>query len=757
VILTPILLLFQVGNTELSVSASAPLLQPMYSLHHLSCLVNPSDASSGTGSVVPVNVVQQIPPAQSIPASYSSSQSLGNMAAVPMQNIPNFQPSMNSFITQQTAQLQEVPSFVPQVQQQNPVMSGLPVTAATDAPLANVTDTNFVTVRVSQCSSVVDILSSSAPLSDSVVKSTSAVKTQSSYSQQPLPPSSITDPVHHPSSQSISKSTQQPQGYQQNYQLPNLAQQQSVMENFQQPNPPTESLSVLSHSPSPQTKTLEVSITTQYHSQPSIPQHELQMAATSDSTAPTLGSQMTSGDISNVSFQQDVAHNSSCNQASFDSNMVSKPNANANTNLVQPVTLTIPYASRQQSSNAHTLKQCQFSEVEPLPLQQTAPVILLQQPSPTAYVITGDTFPVHENYTLNSSSVLQYHLQQHMSGFRPTSNENFTLSPVVTPLITPNPPSTPILGAHNTLPVLNLQSQIPTENVQCVSKTSQILQNVEQTCTVNQMKILQAEQNQCQGSVCSGKGDRTVNYQTPESSVTVPGSQRYQSVTDISHINDQLINIQIIEPPQHHQKFDALKEQQMLYSLSAETENINKVMDIHHLAHKAIHSTGEMPEASLCSEEQNVTIALDEQTCVNHEVSSTKPTQPVHTQDEICECSKKDQEEIGTQTTPSLDCESAVVNSSMNKETDTDNSIRCSILGGTGEPMQTSEVEQMMQNLTLSSSLSDEMAAQGNMQDHRRNSSQMSSVQGSPAKSTIKVEDAFFFSRSWNLVKIELQ
>jgi len=49
------------------------------------------------------------------------------------------------------------------------------------------------------------------------------------------------------------------------------------------------------------------------------------------------------------------------------------------------------------------------------------------------------------------------------------------------------------------------------------------------------------------------------------------------------------------------------------------------------------------------------------------------------------------------------------------------------------------------------------MAAQGNMQDHRRNSSQMSSVQGSPAKSTIKVEDAFFFSRSWNLVKIELQ
>ena len=754
-ILTPILLLFQVGNTELSVSASASLLQPMYSLHHLSCLVNPSDASAGTGSVVPVNVVQQIRPAQSIPASYSSSQSLGNMATVAMQNIHNFNP-LGSFITQQTAQLQEVPSFVPQVQQQNPVMLGLPVTAATDAPLANITDTNFVTVMVSQCSSVVDVLSSSSTLTDSAVKSASAVKTQSSYSQQPLPSSTIADPVHHTSSLSISKSTQEPQGHQHNYQLPNLAQQPSVMENFQQPNPPTESLSVLSHSPSPQTKTLEVSITTQYHSQPSIPQHELQKATTSDSTAPTLGFQMTSGDISNVSFQQDVAHNSSCNQASFDSSMVSKPNASANTNLVQPVTLTIPYASCQQSSNAQTLTQCHFSEVDPMPLQQTAPFILLQQPSPTAYVITGDMFPVHENYTLNSSSVLQYHLQQHMSGFRPTSNENFAPSPVATPLPTPNPPSTPILGARNTLPLLNFQPQIPTENVQCVSKTSQILQNVEQTCTMNQMKNLQAELSQCQGSVCYGKGDHTVNYQTPESSITVSRSQRYQSVTDISHINDHLINIQIIEPP-HHQKIDAVKEQQVLHSVSAATENINKVMDIHHLAHKAIHSTGEMLEESLCSEGQNVAIALDEQTCVNHEVSSTKPTHPVHTQDEICECSKKDQEEIGTQTTPSLDCESAMMNSSTNKETDTDHSGRCSVLGGTGEPMQTSEVEQMMQSLTLSSSLSDDLAAQGHMQDNRRNSSQMSSVRGSPAKSTAKVEDAFFFTRSWNLIKIELQ
>jgi hypothetical protein len=338
-------------------------------------------------------------------------------------------------------------------------------------------------------------------------------------------------------------------------------------------------------------------------------------------------------------------------------------------------------------------------------------------------------------------------MQQHMSVFRPTSNEQFGLSPVATPLPTPNPPSTPIVGFHNTVPLLNLQPQIPTENVHCVSKTSQILQNAEQTCTLNQMKNLQAEQSQCQGSVSSGKSDHTVNYQTPEQSMTVSGSQRYQSVTEVSHINDQLINIQIIEQPKHHQKFDALKEQQVLYSVSAETENVNKVMDIHHLEQKAMPNTGEILEASFCSPGLNVASALDEQTCVNHEVSSTKPTQPVHTQNEICECSKKDQEEIGTQTTPSLDCESAVVNSSTNKETNTDHSVRCLVLGGTGELIQTSELQQMMHNLILTRPLSDEMAAQGHMQDHRRNSSQMSSVRGSPAKSTAKVEDAFFFSR----------
>jgi hypothetical protein len=392
-----------------------------------------------------------------------------------------------------------------------------------------------------------------------------------------------------------------------------------------------------------------------------------------------------------------------------------------------------------------------------LPLQQTAPVIFLQQPSPTAYVITGDTFPVHENYMLNSSSVLQYHVQQHMPGFRPTNNENFALSPVVTPLPTPNPPSTPIPGACNILPVLNLQPQIPTENVQCVSKTSQILQNAEQTCTLNQMQNLQAEHRQCQGSVCSAKGDHTVNYQTPESSITVSGSQRYQSVTNISHINDRLINVQVTEPPQYNQKFDTLKEQQMLYCVSAETENINKVRDIHHLLHETVYSTGEVLETSLCSAGQNVAIALDEQTYVNHEVSSAKPTHQVHTKDETHQCAKKDQEEIGTQTTPSLDSESTVVNSSTTKETDTYHSGHYSVLGGTGEPMQTSEVEQMMQNLTLSHSLSNEMTAQGHVQDCRRNSSQMSSVRGSPARSTAKVEDAFFFSRSWNLIKIELQ
>lgn len=727
----------------------------MYSLHHLSCLVNPSDASAGTGSMVPVNVVQQVPPAQSIPASYSNSQSLGNMAAVAMQNIPSFHPSVGSFITQQTAQMQKVPSFVPQVQQQNPVMSRLPVTTATDAPLADATNTNFVTVQVSQCSTGADVLSS-LTLSDSVVKSVGAVKTQSSHSQQPLPASSICEPVCHTSSQSISTSTQQPQGYQQNYQLPNLAQQQSVKENFQQPNLPMENLSVLSHSPSPHTKSLEVSVATHYHSQPSIPQHELQKA-TSDSTAPTLGSQVTSGDISNVSFQQDMAQNSSCNQASFDSSMVSKPNPNANTNLVQPITLTIPYASCQQSNNVQILTQCQFSEVDPLPLQQTAPVILLQQPSPMAYVITGDMFPVPENYTLNSPSMLQYNLQQHMSGFRPTSNENFALSPVATPLPTPNPPSTPIPGSCNALPLLNLQPQIPTENVQCVSKTSQILQNGVQTCTLNQMQTLQAEHSECQGGVCSGKCDHTLNYQTPESSVTASGSQRYQSVTNVGHINDQLINVQVTEPPQYHQKFDTLKEQQMLYSVSAETENMNKVTGIHHLVHKAIRSTGEVVETRFSNTGQNVASALDEHTCVNHEVSSAKPTQQVDTKDEVHECVKKDQEEIGTQTTPSLDREAAVVNSSTTKETNTDHTGQYTVLGGSGEPMQTSEVEQMMRNLTLSRSLSNDMTAQGHMQDCRRNSSQMSSVRGSPARPTAKVEDAFFFNRSWNFIKIELQ
>jgi hypothetical protein len=700
--------------------------------------------------MVPVNMVQQVPPAQSIPASYSSSQSLGNMAAVAMQNIPNFHPSLGTFITQQTAQVQKISSFVPQVQQQNPVMSGLQVTAATDVPLANV-----VTSQVSQCSSVADVLSST--LSDSGVKSASAVKEQSTYSQQPLSSSTFADPVHHTSSQSISENTQHPQGYQQNYQPPNLAQQQSVIENFQQPNPHTESFSVLSHSPSPQTKTLEVSIITPYHSQPSIPQHELQKA-TSDSTAPTLGSQVTSGDIPNVSFQLDVAQNSSCNQASFDSGMVSKPNANANAKLVQPITLTIPYASCQQSTNAQTLTQCQFSKVDPLPLQQSAPVILLQQPSPTAYLITGDTFPLHENYTLNSSSVLQYHLQQHMSGFRPTSNENFALSPVVTPLPTPNPPSTPIPGAHNTLPLLNLQPQICTENVQCMNKTSQILQSAEQTCMLNQMQNLPAEHRQCHCSVCSGKGDHAVNYHTSESSVTVSGSQGYQSnVTNISHTNDQLLNIKITELPQFHQKFDTLKEQQMLYSMSSEAEDINKVKDTQHLVYEAVYSTGEMLGTRLCSAGQNVAIALDEQTCVNREVSSAIPTQQIHARDDIHECSKKDQEEIGTQTTPSLDSESAVVNSSTKKETVADHTVHHSILGDTGKPMQTSEVEQMMQNLTVSDSLSDEMAAQGHMQDCRRSSSQMSSVRGSPARSIAKVEDAFFFNKSLNLIKVELQ
>jgi len=747
----------------------------MYPLRHSSCLINPSNVSAGTGNMVPLNVIQQPPPVQSVPTSYSNSQSLGNIAVVTMQNIPNFHPAVGSFISQQSLQVQNIPGFVPQVQQQNSVVPGLPVSTTVGTPLPSAINTNFITTQVSQCSSVANVSSTSSSLSDSVVKSVNSVKTQSSYSQQPIPPSNVGDPVCHTSNQTISSSTPQPminQTYQQNYQLPNLAQQQSMVENFQQPNLLTDDLSALSHSPSPQTKSMGVGITTQYHSQPSIPQHEPQMPTTSASTAPMLGSQVSSSDMSNVSFRQDLPENSSCNLASSDCNTASKPNANANanTNLVKSVTLTIPYASFQQNTNAQMLTR-QFTKIDPLPLQQTAPVILLQQPSPTAFVITGDAPSVPESYTQNTSSVLQYHSQQHMmSGFGPVSSENYALSPAMTPVPTPNQPSTPIAGAPNTLPLLHLRPQIPGANVQCVSKSSPVLQNAEQTCKLNQMRNFQAEHSQFPGIVYSSKVDQTLNYHIPQSCVNVMGSQVYQSdITNISHINKQLLNIQINKPLQYNQQSDTQKEQrqQILYSASAETKNILKVSDIHHLVQEAMQNAGEMLEASLHYADQSVSSDLDKQICANLEVNSVETTdtanfspQQICTEEEtqlVSECSKKDQEEIGTQTTPSLACESTVVDSSVSREIDTDSSVLCPVPGDTEEPVQTSEAVHMMQGLPVPSSVSEEMAAQSHMQYSRRNSSAMSSVQGSPTRSTTKVEDGYFLSRSFNLSKIELQ
>lgn len=690
------------------------------------------------------------------------------MAAVAMQNIPNFHPAVGSFITQQTPQVQNIPGFVPQVQQQSSVLPGLPVSATLDTPLPNVIDTNFITAQVSHCSSVANI-SSASTLSDSVVKSvnTGTVKKQLTYSQQPIPSSTIADPLHHTSSQSISDSASQTQSSvmfsrasQQNYQLPHLAQQQSMMENFHQSNPLTENLSILSQSP-PQTKSLGVSVTTHYHPQPNIPQCESQKAATSASTAPILGSGVTSSDISNVSFRQHMPQNSNCNQASSDCSTASKPNANANANLVQPITLNIPYASFLQNTNAQVLTRCQFSKAGPLPLQQNAPVILLQQPSPTAFVISGDAPSVLENYTQNTSSVLQYHFQQHaVSDFVPTSSESYALSPVMTPVPTPNPASTPIPGAPNS-PFLNLHPQIPTKDVHCVSKTSPVLQNAELTCKLNQVQNFQAEHSQFQGIVYCSEIDQTLDYETPQSCVNVTGSQIYQSnATNISHINDQLLEIQINEPPLYDQQFDAQKKpQQVLYSASAETENVNKVSEIHHLVQEAIHNAGEMHEEGLHSENQCVSSKLDKQTHINHEVSSVKTSdtvnfcsQHIHTKQEAqraLENLKKDQEETGTQTTPSLDCGSTVVDSPANREIGCDSSILYPVLGDTTEPVQTSEAVQIMQRLPVPASVTDEMAAQGHMQD-RRNSSAMSSVQGSPTRSTTKVEDGFFLSRSHN-------
>lgn len=752
-------------------SASAPLLQPVYPLHRPSCLVTSSNVSAGIGSMVPVNVVQQPPPPlQSIPTLYSSSQPLRNMAAVAMQNIPSFHPEVGSFISQQTLQVQNIPGFVPQVLQQSSLMPGLPVSATLDTPVPSVTDANFT---ATQCSSIANISSTSA-LSDSIVKSVNTVKKQLTYSQQPIPSSAIADPILHTSSQSISDSTPQSQtsimfsrASQQNYQLPNLAQQQSMMENFQQSNFLRENLSILSQSP-PQTELLGVSITDQYHPQPDIPQHESRKTTTNASTAPILGPGVTSSDISNVSFQQDMPQNSNSNQASSDHSTASKPNANAsanmNTNLVQPISLTIPYASFLQNNNAQVLTHGQFSKVDPLPLQQTAPLILLQQPSPTAYVISGDAPLAPENYTHNTSSVLQYHLRQNVtSDFVPTSSENYALSCVMTPVPTPNPLSTPVPGASNTLPLLNLHPQSPTKNVHSVSETSPILQNAELACKVNQVQNFQAKYGQFQSIVYSSKVDQTLDYETLQSCVNMT----YQSnASNVSHINKQLLNVQMNEPPLYDQQFDTQKEsQQIPYSASSETKNANKVSEIQYLVQEGDHNGGKMLEEGLHSAHQSVSSKLNKQTDLNHEMSCVKTSdtenfgsQQIHIKEEAQRALKKlkkDQEEIGTQTTPSLDCGSTVV-SRANREIGSDSSVLDPVLGDTEEPVQTFEAEQIMQSLTVPTSASDEMAPQGHMQ-YRRNSSGMSSVQGSPTRSTTKVEDGFFLSRSHNLKNIELQ
>lgn len=691
------------------------------------------------------------------------------MAAVAMHNIPSVHPSVGSIFSRQNLQVHNIPGFVQKVQQQNLVMPGLPLSATRDTPLSNIINTDVITTQVSQCLSVANVLSSSSTLSDSIVKSISAVKTQPNYFQHPVPSSTIAEPAYHTSSQSTSDSIPQPVGYQQNYQLLQLAQQHSMMENVQQPTL-IDNLSILSHSGSPQTGSLGVSTPNQYHSQPSIPQHDPQKTTTSDSTALISGSQMTSGDISNVSFQQALPQNSNCNQALSDCGIASKPYASADvsTNPVLSVTSTVPYASCQQSTTAQMLT-CQFSKVDALPLQQTAPVILLQQPSPTACVITGDSPCVSENYMQNTSSMLQYNLQQHMMpDFRSaSSSENYVVSPVMTPVSTPNPPSTPISGALNALPLQILQPETLRENVQSVSKTSPVLQNFEQTLKLNQMPDFQAEHCRSQGIVYSSKVDQTLNYQTPQSCVNVKGSQIYHSnVMNISHLNEQLLNIQINEPPQYNQKFDAeIEQQQSLYSTSAEYETVHKVSEVHHFVQQAIHNAGEMLDASSNSENQNVSTAVDKKICVSREVSSVKtthratfPPQHIHSKEEIQrppECSKKDQEEIGTQTTPSLDCESTVADSSATREDNPIHSVLCSLLGTAEEAIQTSEAEKMMQSLPVPGLLSSEMATQGHIQECRRNSSGMSSIQGSPTKSTTKVEDGFFL-RSFTLIKLKL-
>ncbi|XP_069693417.1 uncharacterized protein Wnk isoform X2 [Periplaneta americana] len=739
-----------VGNIELPVSASAPLLQTLYP----SCLVNPSNVNTGAANIVPVNVVQQAPPPQSVPTSYSSSQPLASMAQVAMQNITNFPPSVGTFVSQQSVPVQNITGYAPQVQQ-NAVMPGLPVSVTAEATISSVIHPNYITPQVSQCSLIVNT-SAPAIISESSLHTVNSITTQSNYTQLPIQASSISESVLHVTAPSISKSSQQSQSsvlmnqsFPQTYQAQNLAhqQQQPVIDSFQQPSLLPENLCTVSNSQSPQ-----VGISSQYHIQTSIPQLESQQVTTSASTAAPSGSQATTTEVANVSFRQDMP------QASSDCSTASKPNANAspNSNLVQPITLAIPYASFQQNTNAQLLTHCQFSKVDPIPLQQTPPVILLQQPSPTAYVIAGDGSSVPENYPQSTPSVLQYHLQQHMiSGFRSNICENYTQSPAMTPVPTPNPPSTPIPGTPNTHPLLNLQNQnlyqFTTENMQGSSKTSPIMQNTEQICKTNQTQKFQTGQNLFQDTSYTSKVDQMFKYQAAQSESVIGPQICHSNSSGRSQSNEQLKNMSSNEQLHYQQHFDMQNVQQkLLVSTANETKNMSVLKEIHPLVHEGIQNGGEVLEENIQDRNQKTSSDVEKQNCKDHDVTSkdvsSMPPQETEETQKVNECAKKIQEEIGTQTTPSLDHHSSVMDSPASGEIDSDVSRSYAIVGYSEEPVQSLEAdvnseEQMKQSLPVPGSVSDEMAAHGYMQDSRRNSSAMSSIQGSPTKSTPKLND----------------
>ena len=435
-----------------------------------------------------------------------------NVPSVPMNLMHQHQVTLQNLANYQPA----VSGFVPQSTVQVPGIPGYVSQVQTQMTVSDIA-ANYMATQVSQTQGTMIPNLTSTSLADSALGTQQTVTTSDSDSgtaAKTLP-------------QSVNSMNQT---YQANVQ-------------------PTPMTCDTSHSPSP-------------HYQANIPQQE-QTGATS------TGTEATASEALNVSFRHDVSQN----QASSDCNSASKSNANtnANTNLVQPITLAISYASFQQNncSNAQIPTHCQFPKVDPIPLQKTPPVILLQQPSPTAYMLANDMSS--QSYQRTSVTVP---------------------SPSSTPLPTPNSPSTPIPGTPNSAPVSN----------QAVNKV-----------LPEQMQNLQ--------------GGQSVGF--------------------------------------------ASKAEQ------------NSESDVNML----VQDAGEVSEAK--AENKN----------------SDQPP-----------CSKKVQEEIGTQTTPSLDCESMI-----------------------DSPEQPEG--QAMHSLPVPQSISDDAATQGYVQDSRRNSSAMSSVQSSPTRSTSKVEN----------------